>query len=437
MNFQNNLKNAALASGNLNPVRTNGPKQYISRQRQYFDPETRAFQQEKAKYAQDFMICEVQGINESDPLGWESYGIRIADVVNPSSAIQRHFDDYKQYLFESARVEYVRPGTKIKAMGSTWIVTNPQNISGSSGSGIMRRCNAVWNYLDYYGNVISEPIIVENERANASTPDSQESLLIAKGYFNVICQYNDFTRQIDTNTRLILGTGAYKVTGYSDFHTEFTGDYSSLRLLYFTIRYEEPNYSIDDMENHVAGGLGSSWNIEIEGQAKLNAGSEAQFTASLIKNGIETPGTPEFPISFLWKSSDESVIGIAPDGTATAYAEGTATITATLYQNQNVSQTFEVTVSAVQDGVEFTSTVPQKLGYGDSVTITAAYFENGAETESEILWSFEGADKTAYSAAAEGNSATIKCFGYSDTPLVINASYGDYSASESIILEGF
>ena len=42
------------------------------------------------------------------------------------------------------------------------------------------------------------------------------------------------------------GTGAYKVTGYSDFHTEFTGDYGSLRLLYFTIRYEEPNYSIDD-----------------------------------------------------------------------------------------------------------------------------------------------------------------------------------------------
>lgn len=248
------VRNAFIANGGLNPIPTNNPARYADRQRQYFDPETRRFIQDTAKYASDFMSVQVQGLSENDPTEWGTYRMRLADVVRPSSAIQRHFDDYKQFLFESAKIEYVRPGTKFVTMGNTWLVTNPANVSGASGSGICRRCNAVWNHLDAEGNILSEPLIVENERANANDSDAQNSLLISKGYFNVICQYNQETAQINTNTRMILGKGAYRVTGFSDFETEFTGDYSTVRLLSFTVRYEEPNPVIDDMENHVAGG---------------------------------------------------------------------------------------------------------------------------------------------------------------------------------------
>ena len=248
------VRNAFIANGGLNPIMTNNPARYADRQRQYFDPETRRFIQETAKYASDFMAAQVQGLYSDDPSDWRTYRIRLTDVVRPSSAIQRNFDDYKQFLFESAKIEYVRPGTKIVTMGNTWLVTNPANISGASGSGICRRCNAVWNHLDENGNILSEPLIVENDRANANDSDAQASMLITKGYFNVICQYNKETAQIDTNTRMILGKGAYRVTGFSDFDMEFTGDYSTVRLLSFTVRYEEPNPVIDDMVNHVAGG---------------------------------------------------------------------------------------------------------------------------------------------------------------------------------------
>ena len=425
-------------SNGFNPVQVNAPTQYNDRQRQFFDPETRAFTMLNAKYSSDFMEAQVQGLDPDDPTKWGTYRIRFADVVRPSSAIQRHFDDYKQFLFESYLIEYVRPGTKIVTMGSTWIVTNPNNVSGASGSGICRRCNAVWNFLDYYGNVVSEPIIVENERANANDSDAQNSQLISKGYFNVLCQYNDYTRQIDTNTRFILGTGAYRVTGYSDFETEFTGDYSTVRTLSFSIRYEEPNRAIDDMVNHVASGLNFSWDVGVSGPASLFTGATAQYTAESVKNGEPVVPTTENPISYLWESSDESVITVDNSGVVTAIGEGSATVRVTLGQNTAWHTNFAISVTDSADGTAFMSTVPDRLGAYESATIAAAYFEDGTETAYALNWDFEDADPNAYSAevAADGKSAVIHCYSYSNTPLTITVSYGAFTATAQIGLEG-
>lgn len=354
-----NFKNALLLAGGLNPIVTNNPTQYADRHRQYFDPETRRFTAMKAKYSSDFMDAQVQGLFDNDPLAWETYRLRMANVVRPSAAIQRHFDDYKIVLFESPKIEYIRPGTKIVSMGSTWLALNPDNVSGASGSGLVRRCNAVWNYYDENGNLCSEPIIAENERANANDSDAQNSQLISKGYFNIICQYNDATRQIDTNTRMILGTGAYRVTGFSDFEQEFTGDYASVRLLYFSVRYEEPNEDIDDMENHVAGGKA--------------------FLAKL--NSKETP--PE-----------------------------------------------------TQNGVGFTGTVPKTMTAGDTTVLTAAYFTDGTAGAEAITWTYGGAVDGSYTATVSGNSLTVSAYQWSETPLVVTASYGNESASVTIAIEG-
>lgn len=432
------LKNAVLAGNGLVPIPTNNPQQYADRQRQYFDPETRRFIQDRARFASDFMVAQVQGLNEADPQAWDTYRIRLTNIVRPSAAIQRHFDDYKQFLFESEKIEYVRPGTKIQTMGNTWLVVNPDNISGASGSGMVRRCNAVWNFLDYYGNVISEPIIVENSRANANDSDAQNSQLISKGYFNVTCQYNDWTRQIDTNTRMILGTGAYRVTGYSDFEMEFTGDYDSVRLLSFSVRYEEPNDAIDDMVNHVAGGKTFSWTVKSTGETSLAVGATAQMSAQSIRNGVYVTGTTAQPIRYLWSSSDESVAEVDADGEVTAIAEGHAVITATLEQNPAWSAPLSILVTQSIDGVRFTTTTPEQLGAYESTTITAAYFDNGAEQSDPLTWSFTGAEATAYRAVVtpDGKSANITCFGYSETPLTVNVSYGTYYAGATIGLEG-
>ena len=436
MSIQKSLKNAMLAGSGLVSWHNNMPTQYSGKQHQYYSPETRTFTQLMAQYSSDFVEAQIQGINPDNPMEWQTRLMRFADIVKPNAAIQRNFDDYKMILMADRDIEYIAPGSKIVTMGSTWLVVNPENISGGDGSAIVRRCNAVWNHFDYYGNVVSEPIIVENTRANANDSDQQASLIINKGYFNVRCQYNDATRQIDTNTRLILGTGAYRVTGYSDFEQEFTGDYSTIRILSFTVRYEETNGVIDDMDNHVAGGKAFLWDISVSGQSNLHVGATAQLTAQSIRNGETVASTAENPISYDWESSDESIVTVDENGFVTATGEGSATVRVKLSQNTAWHTNFAITVTETADGVEFTSTVPQTLGAYESVTLTAAYFEDGEEMPDVLAWTLTGASQSAYSASVNGNSITITCYGYSASPLNVEAAANGYTASAEITLEG-
>lgn len=438
LSIQKSLKNAMLTGNGLISWKNNTPTQYNGRQHQYFSPETRTFTQMIAQYSSDFVEAQMQGINPDNPYEYQTRMIRMADIVKPTAAIQRNFDDYKTILVADRDIEYIMPGSKIVAMGNTWLVVNPLNVSGSDGAAVVRRCNAVWNFLDFYGNIQSEPLVVENTRANANDSDNQQSLLITKGYFNVICQANENTRQIDTNTRFILGSAAYRVTGYSDFEMEFTGDYSSVRTYSYTIRYEEPNSTIDDMVNHIAGGKTFSWDVSISAADTLRVGVAEQFTAKSVRNGEIVPQSESNPVSYVWSTSDENVLTVNESGVVTAIAEGYAQITATLEQNPAYSATVGVRVTETAIGVQYINSPPKTLDAYESTTISAAYFENGEETDEPLEWTFSRADETAYAykVAADGKSATVTCYGYSEKPLTITAAHNGYEMPVKICLEG-
>lgn len=437
MSLEAAIKNAALTAGAVSAVPNNSPPRYADKQFQYFAHETAKFVTENIRYATDFVLAKIQGLEPNDPNSWGDYYIRMADVVHPGAAMTRKIDNYKQILFEDPRIEYLRTGTKIQALGSYWLAVNPMNLSTAGASGIIQRCNAVWNYLDYYGNVISEPIIVENARAGANDSDYQSSGLVSKGYFNIICQYNEFTAQINTNTRVILGSAAWRVTGYADFRQGITGDYDSVRLLEFTVRYDEPNVDIDDMANHVAGGKTFSWDIPVSGVPEMIAGQTAQFTAVSERMGKTIENTDNQPITYTWASDNEEVAMVDSFGAVTALGEGTATITATLEQNCAISGAFSVTVSAAgQTGVSFTTTPPTSISAYNEATLTAAYFEGGEETDNALSWEFSGADSGSYSYIVGPKSCTVYCFSHSTTPLTVTVGYGDYKKTTVIALEG-
>lgn len=436
MSIQKSIKNSLLTMNGLVSFTNNAPVQFADKQTQYFSPETKTFTQAYAKYASNFVKALVQGIDPTQPYAWQERLLRMADVVKPSAAILRRADDYKIVLFADRDVEYLMLGAKITTMGSTWLVTNPFNVSAADGAGIVQRCNAVWNYLDWYGNVQSEPMVVSNPRADANDSDAQEGNLISKGYFNVSLQANDATNQIDTNTRFILGTACYRVTGYSDFHQEFTGDYSTVRLLEFSVRYEEPNLEIDDMVNHVASGKTFSWEIQISGPAVIPAGQTARFTAVSSRNNEDVASTEEHPVSYLWTSSSANVASVDENGLVTAVAEGEAVITATLKQNPSITADFMVSVAEVEDSVEFTSNVPKTLSAYEDCEISAAFFEAGIETDEPIKWKFGGAAQGSYKAITGDKTATLYCFGYSQNPLTVTAKHGNLSVSAEIRLEG-
>lgn len=436
------IKNARIA-GSSGIVRTIEPSQYSERKFQYFSNETRLFTQEKAKYSSDYVEAQIQGLNPEQPFEFVPVHIRISDIVRSSSAISYEFDNYKVIDIAERQYTYLRIGAKVVTMGNTWLVINPDNMSNVLGKAIMQRCDAVWHYLDYYGNVCTEPMCFDRRLMKANDADAQRATMITKGYFDAKIQYNDATRQLFTNSRLILGTSTYKITGFSDFIQEFTETENSINLLMFDVRYEEPNSVIDDMENKVAGGKTFNWEIKMEGKPTIMVGDETTLEASSRRTAeeytSEVESTAEHPVSYLWESSDENVAYVDPFGVVTGVSEGTATITCYLEQNPTKTAEFEMTVAGdmTEPHVAFTSNIPERLRLFETVSVTAKYYEDGeAVDDANIVFSFEGADPDSYTAEVEGNTATIKCWSGSVNPLVVTAGHGDYEASFEIELEG-
>lgn len=436
MSIQDSVKNAMLASGVPLCVKSNTPEQYAGRQEQYYETETSTFVEEIAKYSTDYVLAQVQGLDPGDPWKYTEVYLRMTDMGYPTITSSRKQDDYKMVLIADRRVDYLRPGAKIKAMGSTWLVINPNNVSGVGAGGEVQRCNAVWNHLDWYGNVVSEPLAVDRYLSRANNTDHQEAVNLPQGYFDVKCQLNPETEQLGENSRMILGRNCYRITGFSDFTQEFTGDYDSVRMVEFSIHFEEPNWEIDDMERHVAGGLTFSWESLMRGQVELSEGETAQFAVRSLRCGQQVQSTLNRPIYYRWCSSDDGVATVTQSGLVTAISAGECIIRATLQQNPSIATEMAITVHEQGTGttVRIITEAPEAIGLMESATIAAAVL-GGAEGET-VTWSFSGADENTYGADINGNTVTITCWGGSVTPLTVTARYEEKEASVTLDLEG-
>ena len=432
------ISGAILQGGGIPNVPNNKPVQYADRQRQYMAGRTRLFPAVRAKYATDYVQARVQGISKTDFYEWYRTKVRLSDMHSTPTLTQQT-DDTKNVLFVEPKIDYFPIGAKIEAMGNVWICTNPSNISSTLTTAVVRRCNVSYNLYDYYGNIVTEPIVLEKVTMmgndNAEKP---QNLVLMDGYFNVICQLNENTRQLGLNQRIILGAKAYFITGFMDFYQEFSGDYDSTHILYFTVRIEEPKEN-DDVPNRIANGKTYSFAAEItEGQRELNAGDTLDLSAVFLKNGTETAGTDEHPVTWLWESDTPDVAEVDENGRVKAKSSGTARITARLAQNTVITATVEFAVkeAVTEPYVAFNGVIPKSIEALETATLTAAYYEGGAATDKPIEWSFSGADKRSYTATVKGNSVEIYCYLGDDAPLTVTATCEGKSATAIIELWG-
>lgn len=415
---------------------SNRPRQFDDRKNPYFADATGRFIAEFSRYATNHTAARMQGLNNSDFYAWSEQLLRLADVNKRGGAIDRPTDGYKEFLVEAHEIEYVPEGAKVETMGSVWLVTNPANISGAVGSGIMRRCNATWNHRDWYGNLKKEPMVVEKAAMNAAKNDAQETVLIMQGYFNIIMQYNDETAELDVNSRLMLGRSAFQITGYADVSEEFTGDVESVHLLNFTARLIEPDREKDDLKNRVANAYPFHWEVRVTGMPAMSGGTAAQFTAQSTRNGEPADNDAAHPVHYLWESSDESVCMVDADGNVTAVGTGSCTIKAVVAENRSISGHIAVTVEENFTGVRFIGALPERLRPYESAEIGAVYVEDGVETDKVLTWKFAG-EPDAFSAEVDGNRVTVRCWSGSEIPLAVTAAYGEATANGTMVLEGY
>lgn len=426
--IQKYIENVHVINGRIHAPHENEPNQYQNRNYPYMNTASSRHYQEYAKYASDYFTADAQGLNPNDRWAWEKVTLRMADIVRASNATQKQYDDYKTILLDRMRYAYIPRGAKFVTMGSTWLCINPENISGADGIGLIQRCKAVWNHLDWYGNVKSEPMAVDGtEILRANAPDPQYQMPVMKGYYNVKCQYNEDTAQIDDNTRMILGTGCYVVTGYSDFTQEFTGDYNSVRMLEFTVRKDEVNKTIDDMENHVAGGLTFTWEVVVSGPTAVKAGEEIEMSVSSIRCNESVVSTEEYPINYVWTSTNNDVATVDEDGVVTGVSEGTCFIIATLEQNPEKSTSVMITVSE-ESALAWSRTPPLALSAYETAVLEV--------TKDDAEWIFSGADESTYRVSGTGKSRVVTCWSGSVEPLRVTVRKDDEEIYAVIPLNG-
>lgn len=390
-------------------------------QTQYFADATRRQIREMAKYATDYFAAQVQGLDTENPeeQGW--YEIRVSDVFSSLgiSATSKQ-DDWKNVFFRSPAVDYVPMGTKFFFWNNVWLTDNPSNIASVAGNALVRRCNTVWNSLDYYGNIVSEPFVIANIATKANANTDTEFMKLADAYSDCVMQANGWTlANLRENTRIVLGTGVYAVRGLSNYIREFTNDATSVRLLHFSMAYQEP-VETDDMVNQVANGLAFSWEITADVPRNMIVGQTATIIPASIRNGE----TPTETVSYIFESLTPEIATVNSTGDVVTISVGQAKIKCTLEQNPNISTTFTIDV-ANEAEFGWASSVPTSLPQFTSATLI---------TTQDATWTVTGGMQNAFDYTTTDKGITITCYYPVDIPVSVTATNGTETLTATIAL---
>lgn len=432
MSTSQDFINNALKS-NIPKMSNNAPIELSDNNTQYGYAATRLFAAERAYLAADHFTAEVQGLTD-DFYEYTTTELRLSDVTtnNVTSFDSKHSDDFKMVLLPY--YDYIPIGAKIKVMGSTWIVTNPTNLSSPNASAVIARCNAIYRNYDAYGNIITEPVVIQKQSMLDNKTDTPENIVLMQGYFNIMAQRNPNTQDLSENSRLIFGKKAYEIRGFTDFIQEFTDNDESNHILSYAAEVREPT-QYDDLVNKIADGLNYTFSGHFEGQNTVGVGQSIQLQPEfLINNAVVT----DLPLTWTFATSDSTIATVDDSGNVIGVATGTVTITATLNENPNIIATMEITVSDVpSEYIAITNMHENIIRQFLSVSYTAEYFLNNYPQGEMVTWTLSGASKTTYNSKIVGNTITIECLKPSDTDLTLIASYNGVSTSFNVVLEGY
>lgn len=433
--MKNYARDAAMMNGTGWAKPTNGVQSDRGLNTQYFADATRASAALYGNLADNCYDALCQGLIETDWYAWTPVKIR-TDFAARSSTGELMPDDWQRiHIIQPSQYTYIPPGAYLRYAGNTWIVYKSYNMGVGIGQAVIRRCNQMINRLDWYGNLVSVPMSYAKMGTLGNSAHASENSIVAKNYINCLCQRNENSADFDENTRIILNKTAYAMRGVNNFTREFTEDEDSIHLISFTIERVEP-ITADNLTLSCADYGSFSWEINIQGSAAMKTGGTQQLQIGSRRNGAEVETTGEHPISYIFSSSDHSVLTVDETGTVTAHGTGEAAITAALSQNPAIQQKFSISVAdSAGAEVAFTSTPPAMLKELQSCVITAAVFENGEDTGDTVTLSGSGASEYAYAIEQSGtNEWTLTCYAASGLPLTLTAERKGRSAAMSIRL---
>ena len=414
----------------------NGQSKASGMQAQYFADETRAYAQQMGDYASNVFLADCQGLNPDDFYAWKKVKIRSIRAAQAQTGETMPEDWQRIYIYDPQNMTYLPQGAMMKYNDNTWIVYKGKNISAIHGSAVVRRCNAVIHVLDWYGNIVDVPMSYAKMGTLGNATHATENTITSKNYMSCICQLNEYSWEFEENTRIILGKTAYAMRGLDNFTREYTDDPDSIHLLTFTIERTELQ-PYDSVEHQVADYDGFSWRLSVDWNNSMTVGQTQTLRVTSIRNGQAVSATDDKPISYLFSSDAPDIATVDENGVVTGVAQGTVNITVALAQNPSITETVAIDVPAAESHyTAFITTIPAVLREYDSITVSAAYFEDGVATADSVDITFFGPEAAAYKAVAadEPNTYRLTCYHATPKPLIVTASANGYSAQTEIKL---
>lgn len=432
------IRNGLAVSGDVRAISRNADGVFTGRRTPVFSNTQNALAALYGDLAGNCYDAQMQGYDPADFYRFWPVKLRCEDRSREATGTNLSDDVKSIVVYWPEGVDYVPIGAHVTFAGNTWLVTNPANMSSILSDVIVRRCNLVYSTLDFYGNVVSCPFTRQKMDPRGAQDDYTKNMILADHYFVCAMQINDVSAGIRENTRMILGSAAYSVRGLNDFTRAFTDDGDSVHIMYFQLQREEKVGVYDDMERKIADGLAFSWDISLTANVSMNVGQEQTAVPVSVRNGICIASTPENPFSYLWGSSDTSVLEVGAEGEIKAVGEGAATVTCTLKENPAISGSVRIEVSEAAGGwVAFSGTPVSSIREQQSAAFTAAFYEDGAETDEPVAFTLSGPEAWCWSADIQGNTLTVSCWERSAEPLVIRAAHGDAEAVWHVALDAW
>ena len=358
-----------------------------------------------------------EDVEEEDSFGSQTYhkiNVRVNNLVDAKTG-QRVNDDFKKLIFED--IHYMPPiGTRYKFNNNIWIVFSTDNVKTDTASVYVRRCNNTLNTQDEYGNIHQEPCYVDYSLTETQI-FKEYSIDIPRGRIVIYCQLNQYTDDINVNTRFIIGDDAYKVRVRDRFDRRETFDKSSIHLLRFQLDYD--NIAEDDNLELQIANYKKLYSFDVTNEIINVAGTSGKIDCKvLLNNEVVDNVTPVF------ESSDSSVGRIIneTEGTYQLLRAGECEFKCTLKENENIEFNIKVIVKNSIEDDAITNKISPNINYIKLNNIQEySIFEyvNGEITDTKFEINFYNVPKRNYDCYVEDNRFAIKNLRAFDEPLLV------------------
>lgn len=261
--------------------------------------------------------------------------VRINTIVDAKTG-QRVNDDYKKIIFKDLTYS-PRLGTRYRFNDNIWIVFSTDNTKTDTSSVYVRRCNNTINTQDKYGNIHKEPCYIDY-KITETQPFRELRIDVPNGRIWVQCQYNEWTKNIDVNSRFMFGGNTYKLRERHKFDRTKTFEDSSIPTISFYADYDEiaPD---DNIELEVANYKEYKYAITVPNEISGSVGNTGKINYSVSLDGTMIDE------EVLFESTNEEILKVDSDGNYIMVGIGDCNIIVKLKNNNSFNTSAKVSVS--------------------------------------------------------------------------------------------